>query len=527
MKVLVSDKLSQLGIDKLKEAGLEVDVKTGLPADELIKIIPEYDALIIRSETKVIPAVIEASKKLKIIARAGVGIDNVDLLAATQKGIIVVNSPAGNTVAAAEHTMAMMLSLCRNIPKAEVSFRAGKWERSKLVGTELYQKTLGIIGLGKIGSQVASYARSFGMQLIAYDPFASLEYAEKIGVTLKKLDEVLSEADILTLHLPKTKETLHMINKDKFALMKKGVRIINCARGGVIDEADLAEALKSGQVAGAAVDVFEKEPPEPNNPLFEAPNTVLAPHLGASTVEAQENVAIDVVEQVIDVLVKGNPARSAVNIPAMRPEIMMAAKPYMGLAEKIGKLIGQLIDGAPQKVDIFYAGEVAGLDVSPLSVVVLKGLLEPSLQDSVNIVNAPLIAKERDIKVSETKNSAARGFANFIEVKVKTHKETRSVGGALMGSYGERIVRIDEFAVDVAPAGFLLVASHTDQPGIVGKVGTILGDNKINIANMDVGRETAGGKAVMVLTVDSDISADLIEKIAKSANLNRVHLVKI
>ena len=357
MKVLASDKIAESGLKKLKDAGFEVDMKTGLSEDELVKIIPEYDALVVRSETKVTSKIIEAGKKLKIIARAGVGVDNVDLPSATKKGIIVVNSPEGNTIAAAEHTWAMLLAMSRNIPQAQASLRSGKWERSKFTGVEVYGKTLGILGLGKIGSHVAEYAIAFGMKVIAFDPFVTKEYADKLGVELKDVDSVIKGSDYITLHLPKNKDTANLINAEKIKLMKDGVRIVNCARGGIINENDLAEALKSKKVAAAAIDVYDKEPPEPTNPLLSIDNAVTVPHLGAATVEAQVNVAIDVVEQIIEVL-KGGSARAAVNIPSMKPEVLKAVAPFMKLAEKMGKLAGQLAEGPINDVKIGYFGEV-------------------------------------------------------------------------------------------------------------------------------------------------------------------------
>ncbi|MFH0887195.1 MAG: phosphoglycerate dehydrogenase, partial [bacterium] len=512
MKVLVSDKLSQDGVKKLQDAGFEVDVKTGLPEDEIVKIIANYDAMVVRSETKVTPKIIEAANKLKIVGRAGVGVDNIDLPAATKKGIIVVNSPEGNTVAAAELTLAMMLALARKIPEAYISLQEGKWERSKFTGVEFYGKTIGVIGLGKIGSRVASYAHSLGMQVIGNDPYVSEEKAKKIGVTLKSLDEIYKSADYISLHLPKTKETLHMIGKKELDMMKDGVRIVNCARGGIIDEGSLIEALKSGKVAGAALDVYEKEPLPSDSPLLKVPNLITVPHLGASTKEAQINVAIDVVEQIVDVL-NGGTARSAVNIPSMKPELLEPVRAYLPLAEKIGLFVSQLVDGVFESVDITYLGELAALEVSPLTTSLLKGLLQPVMQESVNFVNAPVIAKERGIKVTESKSEESTDFANLITVKIKGPKQSRTVSGTLFGSFGPRITAIDDFKTDVVPEGYILVCSHKDKPGIVGKIGTYLGNKGINIAGMDVGRSEIGGRAVMLLNVDDVIPDKLIAEI--------------
>lgn len=525
MKVLVADKLAKEGVEKLKSAGLSVDVITGQTEDQLVAIIANYDAMIVRSETKVTPAIIDAAANLKIIARAGVGVDNVNLDAATKKGIIVVNSPEGNTIAAAELSFAMMLAMARNIPQAVASLKSGKWDRGKFMGSELYDKVLGVVGLGKIGSHVASYAQSLGMRVIAYDPFVNEEYAKKLGVDVKDLDSVLKAADYITFHIPKNKETLKLINKDKFAIMKDGVRLINCARGGIIDEADLLEALKSGKVKAAAIDVFEKEPAV-GNPLIEHENVIATPHLGASTLEAQVNVAVDVVDQIIDVF-KGESARAAVNIPSMRPDVLAPVKPFLKLAEKLGKFAAQIIDGAIEEVEISYLGDLSTHNVAPLTVSVLKGLLEPALAEAVNLVNAGVIAKDRGIKIKEIKSAEAEAFSNLISVKVIAKGKSRLVAGCVQGSFGERLVRIDDFRTDVVPSGYMIITSHTDKPGMIGSMGTLLGDNKVNIASMDVGRQSIGGKAVMVLNIDNAVSDELLKKMEKISGITEARLVKI
>jgi len=527
MKVLASDKIAESGLKMLKDAGLHADMKTKLPEDELCKIIGEYDALIVRSGTKVTPRVIESGKKLKIIGRAGVGVDNVDLPSATKRGIIVVNSPEGNTIAAAEHTLTLILAMARNIPQAYNSLRSGKWERSKFTGTELYNKVIGVIGLGKIGGRVASYLSAMEAKVIGSDPFISEERAKELGVELKSLDEVIAQSEIITLHIPKTKDTEDLINSKTIAKMKDGVRIVNCARGGVVNENDLYEAVKSGKVAAAALDVYSKEPPDFQSPLFTLENIITVPHLGAATLEAQENVAIDVVEQIIDVL-KGGQARSAVNIPAMKPEVIKKVKPYMGLAEKLGSLASQLFGKAFDEVKIEYDGEISTLDVSPLNVAILKGLLEPVMQESVNFVNAPLIAKERGIKVVEGKSSEPKDFKNLITIKLESGNVKRSVQGTLFEPpYGERVVGIDGYKVDVDPAGYLLILSNIDKPGMIGKVGTFLGKHNINIAAMDVGRVKVGEKAVMVLNIDQEVQDKIIKEITKTEGIEGATLVKI
>ncbi len=525
MKVLIADKAAKEGIEALKSAGFDVDIKTGLNEQQLIDIIADYDGMMVRSETKVTPKIIDSMKKMKIIGRAGVGVDNIDVSAATKKGIVVVNSPEGNTIAAAEHTFAMLMSLARNIPQAAASMKLKKWEKSRFIGTELYGKTLGVVGAGKIGSRVISYAQAFGMKVVVFDPFVTEEYAKKLGVEVKSLDDVIKTADFITFHIPKNKETLHLINKEKISTMKDGVRLVNVARGGIIDENDLKEALISKKVAAAALDVFEVEPLA-ENIFAELDNVITTPHLGASTLEAQVNVAVDVAEQIIAVL-NGEPAKAAVNIPAMRPDLLGPVKPFLPLTEKLGKFAAQLIKGPISDVEISYLGEISGHEVAPLTVAVLKGVFEAALGDSVNLVNATLVAKERGVNVKEIKSDNAESFSNLISVKVCSDKDSKTVAGTVFGSYGERIVKIDNFSTDVAPNGFMLITSHTDKPGIIGKVGTLLGDSKINIASMDVGRESIGGKAVMVLSVDNLISEDIIKKVNKIEGITDTKLVKV
>jgi D-3-phosphoglycerate dehydrogenase len=525
MKVLVSDKIAEVGLKMLKDAGIEAEMKTGLPEDELIKIIPEYDALVVRSETKVTPKIIEAGKNLKIIGRAGVGVDNVDLPTATKRGVIVVNSPEGNTVAAAEHTWAMLLSMARSIPQAHLKLKGGVWDKKSFKGVEVLNKTLGVVGLGKIGRRVASYALGMGMNVIGADPFVTEDYAKGLGVKLVDLETIYKDADFITFHIPKTKETLGMVNAATIAKMKKGVRLVNVARGGIINEADLYEALKSGKVAAAALDVFEKEPCD-KSPLFELDNIVVTPHLGASTVEAQVNVAVDVVEQIIEVL-KGGAARSAVNIPSMKPELLAPVRPYMSIAEKLGKFAAQIIKGAISRVVVEYSGEVAEHDVSPLTTILLKGLLEPSMDVKVNFVNAPLIAKERGVDITESKNKEAKDFASLISVKVKTEKGEREVGGTVFEKLGDRLVQIDGFRVDANPQGYMLIVNNIDKPGMIGKVGTFLGQKNINIASMDVGRIKMNEKAVMVLNVDASVPDEVLSGLTKIEGISGATQVKI
>lgn len=526
MKVLASDKVAEIGLKMLKDAGIEADMKTGLSEDELIKIIPQYDALIVRSDTKVTPKIIEAGKNLKIIARAGVGVDNVDLPTATKNGVIVVNSPEGNTVAAAEHSFAMLLSMVRQIPQAYAKLKTGNWDKKSFKGVEVLNKTLGVVGLGKIGKRVASYALGMGMKVIAFDPFVTEDYAKKLGIELKTLDVVIASSDFITFHIPKTKETLNMINKDTIAKMKKGVRLINVARGGIINEPDLCEALKSGQVAAAALDVFEKEPLPADSPLLALDNIVVTPHLGASTVEAQVNVVIDVVEQIIEVL-KGGSARSAVNIPSMKPELIAPVKPFMGLAEILGKLASQIVTGPVSKVSVQYSGEVAENNVSPLTTAALKGLLSSAMDVVVNYVNAPQLAKDRGIEIVESKSKDSKDFSSLISIRVTTPAGQREIGGTIFAGVGDRLISIDGYRVDAVPKDHMLIIQNIDKPGMIGKVGTFLGQNNINIASMDVGRKKIGENAVMVLNVDAAVPEKTLKELAKIDGISGATLVKL
>ncbi len=524
-KVLVSDKVASEGIEILKRVA-EVDVNTGLPEDELCKIIGDYDGLVIRSSTQVTAKVLQAATNLKIIGRAGVGVDNVDVPVATERGVIVVNSPGGNTIAAAELTVAMLLALARNIPQAYHSMLGKAWDRSKYVGNEVYKKTLGVLGLGKIGQEVAKRMQSFGMNVIAYDPFISAQAAEQIGVELVELDDCLKRSDYITLHLPKNKETIGMLGAKRFAAMKDGVRIVNVARGGIIDDAALIEALKSGKCAGAALDVYVAEPPDFSSELFSLPNVVTTPHLGASTEEAQTNVAIDVAEQIVDVF-EGRSARSAVNMPALSPEVLAAVQPYLPLAEKMASLAAQTTEGRPAQIEVRYCGEIASIDTGPIGRAVLVGLLKPVVGESVNPVNAPVIAKQRGIEVVESKCADVGDYASLLIVSVKTDKGVNEISGTLFGAKDMRVVRMGGFPIDIAPEGILLVSPHIDKPGVIGQVGTILGNEKINIASMHLGRKTAGENALMVLSVDSEVPAGVLDKITQISGIDSVKQVRL
>ncbi|MDD5115798.1 MAG: phosphoglycerate dehydrogenase [Candidatus Omnitrophica bacterium] len=526
IKVLVSDALSDEGLKIFRESKeLTVDVKTDLKPDALKEIIKDYDALVVRSATKVTGEVIQAAKKLKVIGRAGVGLDNVDLEAATQKGIIVMNTPAGNTISTAEHTFSMVLALSRNIPQANSSTKKGEWKRSKFMGVELYGKTLGIVGFGRIGSEVAKRALSFGMKVLAYDPFLSAEVAESVGVEVAELKNVLESADYITVHTPLTDETRHMISEKEFALMKKGVRIINCARGGIIDEAALVKAIKEQKVAGAAMDVFEKEPLSAESEFLKLDNVVTTPHLGASTEEAQINVAIEVAEIVRDALL-GRGIRNAANYPCLEAEVSKILAPYINLGEKIGMFCAQLVEGRFQEVVISYSGEITKYNLSPVTMALAKGILEPILKETVNFVNAVSLLKERGIKLRESKSAQEGEFVNLIQLEIKTDKEEKKVFGTLSSNKQPRVVKIDDYYLELYPIGEMVFIRNWDKPGLIGSLGTLMGKSGINIAAMTFGRDKQGGKAISVLNVDSQVGTEIQDKIRQLENILTVKVIR-
>ncbi len=525
MKVLVSDSLSKEGIEILEKAkGLTVDVKPTITAEELKNVIGDYDALVVRSRTKVTAEVIEHARKLKLIGRAGVGVDNVDVPAATRRGIIVMNTPAGNTLSTAEQTMALLLCLSRNTARADASVRQGVWEPKKFVGVELYGKILGIVGLGRIGSEVAHRARAFGMKVIAYDPFISAEKAGETEIQLADLKKLLKESDYITVHTPHSEETHHLIGKNEFAQMKKGVRIINCARGGIIDEEALLEAIKSGQVAGAALDVFEKEPPAKDNPLLGLEGVVVTPHLGASTAEAQVKVGVDIANQVVDAL-KNRVFRNAVNIPSVAPELLPKLAPFISLAERLGSLQAQLNPGRLEQVDVEYLG--IDYDNRAITSALLKGILEPILGEAVNYVNAPFLAKERGIKVRVSEGTRTVDFANLIKITLKTDRAETVAEGTVFGEKIARLVRIDDYIMDAVPEGCLLICRNNDVPGVIGQIGTILGGNKVNIGSFQLGRTARGGIALSVLNLDSVPSVQILDQLRKIKEIVEVKFVKL
>ncbi|MBM3275161.1 MAG: phosphoglycerate dehydrogenase, partial [Candidatus Sericytochromatia bacterium] len=511
-RVLVCDHVEPAGLTALAPVA-QVESRPPMSRDELVAVIGDYDALMVRSATKVTAEVFEAGKRLKIVGRAGVGVDNIDVAAATRHGVIVVNSPEGNTVAAAEHAIGMMVSLSRRIPEADAAMKQGEWGRERFVGSELYMKTLGILGLGKIGQRVAAVARALGMRLLGFDPFLSSDKAHELGVELVELEKLLGESDFITIHVPKTPETTHLFAEESFKKLKPGARLINCARGGIIDEEALVRAIRDGRVAGAALDVFEKEPLGESALRELGDRVVLTPHLGASTEEAQLKVAIDVAEQIAAVLA-GDPARSAVNIPSMRPEHIEPVRPFLPIAEKLGLLLGQLLEGPIRRLEVLYAGGLAERNTEPLTTAVLKGLLSGAVAEGVNYVNAPLVAKERGIEVRESKTSEQGEFTDLIEVSCEASGGRRTVAGTVFGEANPRIVRIDDQRFNMEPVGYVLIAPHEDVPGVVGRIGTLLGESGINIFGLQLGRKYRRGPAVMALNVDEPIAPDLLATIS-------------
>jgi D-3-phosphoglycerate dehydrogenase len=508
------------------EKGLSVTVKTDHTPQQLQDAIGDYEALIVRSATKVTKDVIARGKKLKVIGRAGVGLDNVDLEAATARGIIVMNAPAGNSISTAEHTMSMILSMARNIPQAYASMRKGEWKRSKFRGVELYAKVLGVVGLGRIGTEVAKRARSFGMKVMAFDPFLTAERARQLEVEPVDLAQLLVSADYITFHTPLTEETKGMISREQFAAMKKGVRIVNCARGGIVDEAALIEAVNAGTVAAAAFDVFEQEPLPADNQFIKSDKIIVTPHLGASTEEAQVNVAIEIAECVRDALL-GKGIRNAANFPSLEAEASKVLAPWIDLAEKLGSLAGQIAQGAIQKVTIRYSGVITRNDVTPLSLALMKGLLSPVLQETVNFINSLSLAKERGIAVREEKSDDEAEFTSLISLEIGSGKDTVSVCGTLSANNQPRVVRIDDYYVEAVPRGHMLVLQNQDKPGIIGALGTLLGNHHINIAGMTFGRKEAGGKSISVLNIDSPVSPDMLAQIKKLQHILDVKTVKL
>jgi D-3-phosphoglycerate dehydrogenase / 2-oxoglutarate reductase len=526
MRILVSDPIAQQGLDLLrKTAELEVDYRPDLSADELKACIGQYDGIIVRSRTKITAEALARVGRLKVIGRAGIGVDNIDVAAATKAGVVVMNTPEGNTNTAAEHTIAMLLALARNIAPADGTMKRGEWPRDRFIGVEVFGKVLGIVGLGRIGSLVAKKAQGLGMITLAYDPFVSKERGHSLGVELLELPELLPRADFISIHTPMMRSTTHLIGRDELALVKRGVRMVNCARGGIIDEAALYEAILSGTVAGAALDVFEHEPPG-ELPLVKHPAVLCTPHLGASTEEAQERVAVDIAQQMIDYLKYGS-IRNAVNVYPLDAEMLRKVEPYMNLADLLGSFIVQMVEGGLREVAVRYSGEAAALEFKPITAALLTGLLKKSLPEHVNVVNAPHLAKERGIRVSETISNEVEDYSSLITVELTTDKSERRVAGTLFGRKEPRIVRVDDYRLEAVPSGYMLVFSNQDTPGVIGKIGTILGNNQINIAGMQLGRVAPHGMAVAVVNVDSTIPPAIMHEIRMLANIFDATLVEL
>lgn len=514
-KIFIADDVSESGLEPLRAAGFTLEKRTGLAVEELREALSDVDGLVVRSETKVTPDLMNAALRLRVIGRAGVGVDNIDVPAATERGIVVMNAPDGNTITTAEHTIALLVSLARRVPQANTSLRDGRWERKRFIGVELQGKTLGILGLGRIGRVVASRARAFGMNILAYDPFIAPEQARDLELEIAPLDEVFVRADFLTVHTPLTQETRGIVGQQAFSKMKRGVRIINCARGGLIDERALLAAIKEGIVAGAALDVFEQEPPPVDHPLIALEEVISTPHLGASTTEAQEGVALTVAEQMRDYLLTGA-LRGAVNVPALGAQELNALQPYITLAESLGRFQAQLVDEAIREVRLEYAGEVAELDAAPVTRAFLAGLLR-DVSARVNVVNAFLIAEERGISVTASYKRGGSDFAPAIFTSVITTSGEQRVGGTLFGGFGQsgdgRITEINGFRIEAIPHGHMLVTRNHDVPGVIGRIGTMLGEHSVNISRFHLGRRERGGEAMAVIETDAPLKKETLDEL--------------
>ena len=523
-RILVSDNIAKEGVDALRPEA-DVDVKLKLSPEELEAIIADYDGLVVRSETKVTAKIIEAGKKLQVVGRAGMGVDNIDLDAATRRGIVVVNAPAGNSISTAEHTIALLMALARHIPQACTRLKGGEWRREEFMGTEVRNKTLGIVGLGRVGSEVARMAKGLEMKLIVYDPFVSTEKARHLGVELVTLDELLKRSDFITVHVPLTSATKGLIGKKELTKVKPTARFINVARGGVIDEEALYKAIEKGKVAGAAIDVFTKEPAH-DNILLKSDKVIVTPHLGASTAEAQTNVAVDVAEQVLAVL-KGQPTRFAVNVPLISPEVAAVLMPFLAVASDVAKLCIQLVEGRLSAIVIKYEGDIANYDTSALKATIIGSLLEPITDEKVNLVNANIIAQSRGLEIIEQKTAKCENYANLISVEVTTDKGTTAVAGTLMR--GEtHIVRVGNYWLDIVPTGgYWLFSDHLDRPGIIGAVGLVTGESDINISSMLVARLKPRGPALMVLAVDEQLNEQQIQKLLAIPGVYTAKVVKL
>ena len=523
-RVLIADPIAQEGIDLLNEH-VQVDLRPGLGRDELKGILPDYDALIVRSETKVTADVVEAGTRLQVIGRAGVGVDNIDMEAATRRGIAVVNAPTGNTIAAAEHTMALMLALARHIPQANATLRNGTWKRKDFVGVEVRNKTLGIVGLGRVGSEVARRAASFNMRLLGHDPFVSLEYAQHLGIDLTSLEELLQQSDFITIHTPLTDSTKGVIGSRELAMVKPGIRLINAARGGLIDEEALVKALGEGRVAGVALDVFAQEPPG-ESALVQHPNVIATPHLGASTEEAQLEVAREVVQEVLSIL-DGRPARFTVNLPFLPSDVQDAVAPYLETATVLGKLVTQLAEGQFLSLKIRYSGELASYHTSTLRAAALAGVLSPVSEERVTLINAGVIAAQRGLRILEEKDTTPGAFPSIITLEIRTQQGSISLGGTRFQNE-THILRANDYSLDVVPASsYLLFVDHQDRPGMIGALGTLTGNHDINIAFMAVGRQAPRGQAMMVVGLDDPVPDPVMAEIRAIPHITSAKLVKL
>ena len=522
-KVLIADDVSGQCADVLRQYNLEVDVQPKIPQEALAGAVGGAHGLIVRSRVKVTDAVIQAGTELRVIGRAGVGVDNIDVEAATRRGVLVMNTPMGNVTSAAEHTFALILAAARNIVRAHATVAGGKWDRKGFTGIELEGKILGVVGLGKVGARVTRYARTFGMDVISFDPNATRERAEQLGARLVPLDELIKQSDVISIHTTLNEKTRYMFNRETFKKMKPTARLVNTARGGIVDEQALVEALGEGQISGAAVDVFEKEPPGPDHPLLRQAHATLTPHLGASTEEARLKVAIDIAHQFGEFF-KSGVTRNAVNLTTLPDP---ALHPYLQLAEDLGSLVRQLLGGRVHTIEISYQGEIAKEQTAAITPSALKGYLDPLYGKSINVVNAAHKVHERGIKVVETRESVHKGFTSLIGVTLVSDEGTRRVAGTVLEGRGPRIVRIDDFPIDLRPSRNMLVMFYPDRPGMVGKIGTMLGDRKINIARMEVGRLGKGKQAVMIMTVDDAVSDTIVGEIRASLGADEVCAVTL
>ncbi|HMC81697.1 MAG TPA: phosphoglycerate dehydrogenase [Candidatus Polarisedimenticolia bacterium] len=513
-RVLIADPVAPICRQILETAGLEVEVRVGASPADLKARMAGTLALVVRSETRVTEDLLAAAPDLRVVGRAGTGVDNIDVEAATRRGVVVMNAPGENTIAAAEHTLSLMLSLARNIPRADRSLKSGQWERSRFLGVELHQKKLGIVGLGKVGREVAARARAFGMEILGYDPFLPEDAVSRLGLQRVSLQGILEQADFLTVHVPLNGQTRHLIGREELQRCKPGLRVVNCARGGLIDEKALSDAIREGRVSGAALDVFEEEPPGPGHPLVGLETVVATPHLGASTVEAQEKVAVRIAQQIVAYLQRGS-VTGAVNVDSIDPEVLKAIGPWLDLAERLGRLQARMAPPGADEVIVELSGTILDHPVQPIVAAFLKGFLTDRVTDPVNLVNAPVLARESGLRVSEVRASDSVDYTSLVTATLRAGPAYRAISGTLFGKRDLRIVRLDEYHFDALPAGEMLICSNDDRPGMVGSLGTLLGKAGINIANLSLGRDRTGGRAIAIFNLDSPVDGPLLARIRK------------